>query len=353
MKVKKFEGASVEEVLLQVKRHWGPNALILATRQRPGPWFGKPIIEITAAFQEAAPAQAAPIAAPRSSTKRLALEDIFPHRKKSAPEVPAPTVVEPVVVPLPEKRVGTSKAKGFERELLSRGFSQRTAREFSERFVFDYPSRDFEDPSFLERTTRRLITANVRTLTGEILQSAQSWAVIGLPGSGKTSMAVKLAIFLKRQGRDVALVSTDSHKLAGREELAQYAEAIQVPFEWDMDSSSRCAKKVIQLIDTPSLSLTEESRNEEIARICRNRKTILVLDASHRPEEMGRVVEAAHRFNPVAVAFTRLDIISQTAVLFDALKQARLPLLGVSLAHSFKTAFKFFESKEFAEFISP
>ena len=53
--------------------------------------------------------------------------------------------------------------------------------------------------------------------------------LVGLQGSGKTTTAGKLALWLSTRKRRPMLVSTDVYRPAAREQLAVIAKAIQVP----------------------------------------------------------------------------------------------------------------------------
>src|SRR5690606_34015850 len=53
--------------------------------------------------------------------------------------------------------------------------------------------------------------------------------MIGLNGAGKTTSSAKLALHLKKQGRQPFLVACDLHRPAAIEQLATLAEEIEVP----------------------------------------------------------------------------------------------------------------------------
>jgi signal recognition particle subunit SRP54 len=56
------------------------------------------------------------------------------------------------------------------------------------------------------------------------------YMLVGLQGSGKTTSAGKLAIWLRKQGRSPYLVSTDVYRPAAIEQLAILAKQSQIPF---------------------------------------------------------------------------------------------------------------------------
>ena len=105
------------------------------------------------------------------------------------------------------------------------------------------------------------------------------------------------------------------------------------------------------LVDSPSLSFHSEEEGIELERLCAGRSVILVMDACQRFSELLRTVEASRRYQPSAIAFTRIDLASHHGVIYDVLKAAKLPLFGFSLSRSFTTPFKFFEPAELAGFL--
>jgi len=356
MFVKKFEAESLEQALSLVKTELGPNALILSTQNRKGKWFNKPLVEVTAAFEAKSGNDPLP-ETPMDSFSEDDLAQVFPHRKRRVigDEVPVPSVrkqgagryAEMADVP------ARPKQENLETMWLRLGFSAETAEEMGRRLKYDYPKKDLANPAFLEKAKLRLMAPHLSTLAPAMLIQRAHWSVVGVAGAGKTSLCVKLALHCKSEGNHVTLVSSDQRKLLGKKELASYSKLIQVPFQSEKDSRK---KDSLSFSDSPALpndhtDLTEDRWNE-IESACADRSVVIVLDASSRLGELLRQVERAKsRLNVAAVAFTRLDAVSQYGIIFDVLKSTKLSLLGASLSLSFKAAFKFFDSQELANFI--
>ena len=83
-------------------------------------------------------------------------------------------------------------------------------------------------------------------------------ALVGPPGTGKTTTLVKLAVVEGlRAGRSVRLISADTQRIGGADQLRTFATILGVPFQ-AVDSSSALAQAIdaaasadIVLIDTP------------------------------------------------------------------------------------------------------
>lgn len=152
-------------------------------------------------------------------------------------------------------------------------------------------------------------------------------ALVGPPGSGKTTTLVKLAVTEGlMKGRPVRLLSTDAQRIAASEQLRIYAAILGVPFQ-SAESMSALAQAVdatpasaILLIDTPGLSpALFEGPGTTLAAFFRQRQDIdvhLVLTASTRPVDLERAANRFADFRPSATIFTRLDEADSPAAIF-------------------------------------
>jgi len=120
-------------------------------------------------------------------------------------------------------------------------------------------------------------------------------ALVGPTGAGKTTTAAKLAV---RRGlfgsSQPGLLTIDTYRVGGMEQLSTYAELAQVPFEviYDMQEVSAAMKRLsatcdLVIVDTPGRSpaaaeLTEHWRT--LLDALRPDEVHLVLPASLRPD---------------------------------------------------------------------
>ena len=83
-------------------------------------------------------------------------------------------------------------------------------------------------------------------------------SLLGLPGSGKTSTAAKLALYLKNHNQDVTIVSLDHFKAGAYEQIATYTNMINVRLE--VPQTPEQLSSIIEntqgaiLIDTPGVN---------------------------------------------------------------------------------------------------
>src|SRR5581483_8816885 len=142
-------------------------------------------------------------------------------------------------------------------------------------------------------------------------------ALVGPPGSGKTTTLVKLAVAHGLTGRkSVQLISLDNLRVGGAEQLRSYAAILGVGFQ-TVETPAGLAQAVddhrtksLILIDTPGYSVVETDGAADLARALTASGEIdvhLVLSASMKSADLTRVVEAFEIFRPAKLLFTRLD----------------------------------------------
>ena len=142
-------------------------------------------------------------------------------------------------------------------------------------------------------------------------------ALVGPPGSGKTTTLVKLAVHYGLAARrPVLLLSMDTYRVAAADQLRSYAAILGVGFQV-LETLSALAQAIEEsrnkdliLIDTPGFSFKEMDVAGPLARFLASRSDIdtqLVLPASMKPGDITRVAQAFDPFGPQRLIFTKLD----------------------------------------------
>jgi len=170
-------------------------------------------------------------------------------------------------------------------------------------------------------------------------------ALVGPPGSGKTTTLVKLAVTHGlAAGRPVRLISADTQRIGGAEQLHSFAAAFQMPFE-AADGIADLAQAIaaapadaLVLIDTPGSSarMLQDGGSGLAAYLSRRQEidTHLVLTASMRLTDLYRAAALYSSFRSSKLIFTRLDETSSMASVFCVAARRNLPLSFLAAGQS-------------------
>ncbi|MCK6547721.1 flagellar biosynthesis protein FlhF [Myxococcota bacterium] len=238
MKLRKFQAANMREALADVKAALGPDAMIVATRDIRRGLLGSGV-EVTAAIddEEDKPAAKEPA---RASTPPTGAPSPYAAQSAHTPQGPYTPQgsytpqssfaltegdVERIMAPL-RSELRTLRAqlrapvepdtKGLETELASMRQTIEALRDLV--------------PGARAKVTREQLTERARTTTLAAPALARVIALIGPTGVGKTTTIAKIAA---REAlialRTVAIVSLDTYRVGGQEQIRIFAELIGVP----------------------------------------------------------------------------------------------------------------------------
>jgi signal recognition particle subunit SRP54 len=143
----------------------------------------------------------------------------------------------------------------------------------------------------------------------------------GLQGSGKTTAAAKLALLLRREGKNPALVACDLQRPAAVDQLVQLGRQIQIPvFSLDTKDAVSAAKRGLDaartdgrdvvILDTAGRLHVDEELMDELARVSDATKplnVLLVLDAMTGQEAVNVAQAFQERVAFDGVILTKLD----------------------------------------------
>lgn len=165
-------------------------------------------------------------------------------------------------------------------------------------------------------------------------------ALVGPTGAGKTTTIAKLAALYaaQHQPRDVALVTTDTSRVGGREQLHSYGRQLGIAVhEADTEAGLVSLLQKLQdyrlvLVDTAGLSQRDRALAGQLnwLRAARQVRTLLVLPANTHFADLDEVVRRFESARPQGVVLTKID---ETGRLGSALSVAvdhQLPLTWVT-----------------------
>jgi signal recognition particle subunit SRP54 len=146
--------------------------------------------------------------------------------------------------------------------------------------------------------------------------------LVGLQGSGKTTTAGKVALWLNKRKKRPMLVSTDAYRPAAREQLAIIAKAIEVPFfsgegivspielalAARKDAADRGHDTLI--VDTAGRLHIDQELMDEVSELrtrLRPSEVLLVADAMTGQDAVRSAQEFHERLGTTGVILTKLD----------------------------------------------
>ena len=285
MKLKMFRAPSMPQALAQVKRHLGPDAVIVQTRSyKRGGIFGigaRNIVEITARSGESDPP-------PRSRAAANRLQRLYSNGRKESyrrsditnSEVTttnSSNIKRNVQPPARQARQLVPASKGVQRnaeenqikgeikeirqlvenlvkeqrhlhepqmpeqlfdlylDLIQREVADEIARDLVKRISHNLSEDQIKSADIARQKLVQVMDQMIST-TGPISPNlngkARVVALIGPTGVGKTTTIAKIAANLKlRQNKKVALITIDTYRIGAVDQLRMYAQIIDVPLK--------------------------------------------------------------------------------------------------------------------------
>ena len=322
MNVKRIVAKTSREAMRQLRDALGPDAVILSNRAVEG---GVEVLAL-AADDIAAMAPAAMDGPAPAPAAWAPLPDALPD-----PVIPSALMrhpADPVAAPSPDSaqlaQSVISEIKSMQmclenqladlawrdlpgrdpssatvmRDMLAAGFSATLARELLE----SLPKGDAAQAQAWMKDT---LTQRLQVMQNEtdMLDGGGVFALMGPTGAGKTTTTAKLAArFVVRHGAEkLALLTTDSYRIGGHEQLRIYGKILGVTVHAVRDAAdlrlalSELRNKHTVLIDTVGMSQRDRAVAEQVEMLCQAGKQIkrlLVLNATSHGDTLDEVVQA-------------------------------------------------------------
>jgi flagellar biosynthesis protein FlhF len=331
MRMKSFFAPTVQDAVEQARRELGPEALLVNSRKAPPEAQGLGEYEVVfAVLPEGAEGQGTGdgTAEPGDRGKAPAAEDqvlreLARLRKQIEEMGSSLTEINAQAyswaVPAPEFAEALSRLVdgGFSVDVAKRVVKQAHARLDTE--ASSWSRRKPFDRDLIEGAVRTELESLVSTGAGLDCseEKSQVVALVGPPGGGKTTTLVKLAVrYGVSSSRPVYLISTDTSRVGGAEQLRTYAAIIGAGFQAVETARSlqqalemRRGKGLI-LIDTPGYAAPEMEEATDLARFLaqeRSAEVHLVAPATMRSADLSSAIERFEVFSPAKLIFTHLD----------------------------------------------
>lgn len=366
MKVKRYVASTSREALRQVKEELGNDAVILSNRKT------KEGVEIMAlADAEMSNLVHPPLAAPTSAPATIRTRNSFKNKAEAIladHALPTRSVSrdrEPVNLKAQSEKLSTEFAQTIIAEIQAMkttledqlanvawgNFTQRKPekakilRTMLEAGFSPALSRRLVDkltPEFnYEQSLKQAISAlsmNLQTIENdEMIEKGGVYAMVGPTGVGKTTTTAKLAArCVIRHGADkVALLTTDSYRIGGHEQLRIYGQLLGIPVRNIKDTEdlhltlSELKRKHMVLIDTVGMSQRDRMVTEQLSMLMQcgvDVKRVLILSAASNGKTLDEVISAYQKSGIHGCIITKVDETASLGVVLDAVIRRKLLL---------------------------
>ena len=165
-------------------------------------------------------------------------------------------------------------------------------------------------------------------------------AVVGPTGSGKTTVAAKLALHRGVFGAlKVGLITLDTYRVGALEQMQQYAEVTGLPLEVVYDAAEvagvmkRLDDRDVVIVDTPGRSPRAVDSNaqwQQLLRAVSPDEVHLVLPVTMRPDAVPAVAATFAPCRPTHACLTKVDELHDERAMADVAARIELPIRWIA-----------------------
>lgn len=349
MIIKKFQANTETEAIMLAKEELGKDAIVMniktITPKGIYKLFRNPTVEITAAMDDSNPGSTEknePVAQIASSTFNAYVKDNLSDILKDDKEYSAPiesTAIEEKLNNLQElleKQLNESRMEQKTEDkvdsdknysLINLVYNQLLRNEVDEKFVNQILNEI--ESKYKKDTTLDNILASVYQKV--ILKLGQPKVIeldenktkfiffIGPTGVGKTTTIAKIASTLKLNNKaKVALITSDTYRIAAVEQLRTYANILSVPMQViytpeEMETAREDFKDYdVVLVDTAGRSHKCIEQRDDLEKLIHTvdeevREVYLVMSATTKYADLVKITESYSGITNYRVIFTKLD----------------------------------------------
>lgn len=217
--------------------------------------------------------------------------------------------------------------------MLTAGFSPG----LSKQLIDNLPEKQTEAAS--KKWVESVLLKNLETMTkdDEMLDQGGVFAIVGPTGVGKTTTTAKLAArFVMKHGTEnIGLITTDSYRIGGHEQLRIYGKILGVMVHTVKDEAdlklalNELKNKHTILIDTVGVSQRDKMVAEQIKMLSNKRlniKKLLCLNATNTGDTLIDVVKAYKGQGLSGCIMTKIDEAITLGNVLDVMIREKLKL---------------------------
>ena len=340
MIIKKFQASTEKEAVLMAKEEMGSNAVVLnikSTKQRGlKKLFKKDVVEITAALEEKQTTSSIP-----SSRINVAVAEDTPEEEKQ------PTAIEEKLDNLQsmlESRMKEMDAENRDKPELKDKKEEKNVNFSFLQLVYNQMLENEVDEKYANQIIGEIESSikkesNLDSILSGIYQKIV--LKLGIPheislkegepalvffvgptGVGKTTTIAKIASDFKLEKKaKVAMITSDTYRIAAVEQLRTYANILDIPLQVvytieELNHAIELFKDYdLILVDTAGRSHKNKEQCREIQHLVNDctllqgmrREIFLVLSAATKYKDLLNIVDVYSQMGKYSIIFTKLD----------------------------------------------
>ncbi|MEK8061340.1 flagellar biosynthesis protein FlhF, partial [Burkholderia contaminans] len=230
------------------------------------------------------------------------------------------------------------------KHLFAAGFSAQLVRMLVDNMPAGDGAQTFEQAA---EWAQSVLASNLPVLDSEdaLMERGGVFALMGPTGVGKTTTTAKLAArcVMRFGASKVALLTTDSYRIGGHEQLRIFGKILGVPVHAVKDAGdlalalSELRNKHIVLIDTIGMSQRDRAVSDQIAMLHGANapvQRLLLLNATSHGDTLNEVVQAYRSAGEhpdlAGCILTKLDEATHLGGVLDTVIRYKLPIHYVS-----------------------
>jgi len=376
MRIKRFSAPTLKEAVGQMKKELGNDAIILESRKvkKDGifDFSKKERMEILAALDN------------YRDTNKKNIEQKFSRNKTENIKFNSDDnlklqEIELMKEELGEIRITVAKIADFLRyrnlpslpenlllvlkQLLDCEVEEILAKRLIHEVHMSLKGEEYDDLRLILRKLIGKISTMVKTTpkNGKINSTARIIAFVGPTGVGKTTTIAKLATQAKLiDGKEVAIISADTFRIAAVEQLKTFANIAEIPFEvvYSTDEIKNAVAKFSRMdlifIDTTGRSQKDKKNLKEIGNMLSSvepGEVHLVLSVTTKYKDILDILEKFKTLFINRIIFTKLDETTSLGLILNVAEKVRKPISYITFGQNVPEDIEKADSRKIAKII--